>query len=172
MTTSPVLTLMAPRYLLEINYLYYPLRHRIRSPRSSLIGLHDKGEDLPATENTLSLASILTMLMPPQITLLHFPIGTIFELCAPALASPSIRSKKFINYLDQSPAYWAAMILYPGHKKRWIEKHLPKQQADSAIENFQSFFTQNYDQDGTMSGDRQVPSLLVCLKYWLKKQVV
>jgi hypothetical protein len=73
--------------------------------------------------------------------------------------------KKYTNYLDQSPAYWAAMILHPGLKKRWIEKHLPKQQAESVIENFQSFFTQNYDQDGNMSGDQQVPSIQVQSDY-------
>jgi len=46
-------------------------------------------------------------------------------------------------------------------KKRWIEKHLHKQQADSVIENFKVFFKQNYDQVGNMSGDQQVPSIQV-----------
>ncbi|KAK2675153.1 hypothetical protein RAB80_010137 [Fusarium oxysporum f. sp. vasinfectum] len=32
---------------------------------------------------------------------------------------------KYIATLEDSPAYWAAMILHPGLKKRWIEKYLP-----------------------------------------------
>jgi hypothetical protein len=54
-------------------------------------------------------------------------------------ASIGIAIDKIKNYLDQSPADWAAMILHHGLKKRWIEKHLPKQQADSVIENFKVF---------------------------------
>jgi len=75
-------------------------------------------------------------------------------------ASIGIAIHKIKNYLDQSPADWAAMILHHG-LKRWIEKHLPNQQADSVIENFKVFFKQNYDQDGNMSGDQQVPSIQV-----------
>ena len=39
-------------------------------------------------------------------------------------ASIGIAIDKIKNYLDQSPADWAAMILHHGLKKRWIEKHL------------------------------------------------
>ncbi|KAK4128021.1 hypothetical protein N657DRAFT_111 [Parathielavia appendiculata] len=40
---------------------------------------------------------------------------------------------KYIATLEDSPAYWVAMILHPGLKKRWIEKHLSEEHAQRII---------------------------------------
>ena len=43
---------------------------------------------------------------------------------------------KYVAALEDSPAYWAAMILHPGLKKRWIEKHLSEEHAQRIIQGF------------------------------------
>lgn len=56
---------------------------------------------------------------------------------------------KYIAALEDSPAYWAAMILYPGLKKRWIEKHLSEEHAQRIIQGFKKFFDEDYNKQGS-----------------------
>lgn len=55
---------------------------------------------------------------------------------------------KYIATLDDSPAYWAAMVLHPGLKKRWIEKHLPEEHSRRIIQGFKRFFEDDYNKQG------------------------
>ena len=52
---------------------------------------------------------------------------------------------KYVATLEDSPAYWAAMILHPGLKKRWIEKHLSEEHAQRVIQGFKKFFDEDYN---------------------------
>ncbi|KAL2137480.1 hypothetical protein VTI28DRAFT_9509 [Corynascus sepedonium] len=56
---------------------------------------------------------------------------------------------KYIAALEDSPAYWAAMILYPGLKKRWIEKHLSEEHAQRIIQGFKKFFDEDYNKQSS-----------------------
>lgn len=41
------------------------------------------------------------------------------------------------------------MILYPGLKKRWIEKHLSEEHAQRIIQGFKKFFDEDYNKQGS-----------------------
>ena len=48
---------------------------------------------------------------------------------------------KYLEELDQSPLYWAAQILNPGRKLRWIERFFNDQERTSDIKTqFLAFF--------------------------------
>jgi hypothetical protein len=47
---------------------------------------------------------------------------------------------KYINLVEELPAYWVAMILHPGHRKRWIERYLDSEQAYGLFVTFRQFF--------------------------------
>lgn len=71
---------------------------------------------------------------------------------------------KYIATLEDSPAYWAAMILHPGLKKRWIEKHLSEQHAQRIIQGFKKFFDKDYNQKSSPTPRQTVqtrPSYLI-----------
>ncbi|KAL6402721.1 hypothetical protein AUP68_14055 [Ilyonectria robusta] len=55
---------------------------------------------------------------------------------------------KYVAPLEDSPTYWAAMILHPGLKKRWIEKYLPEEHAWRIIQGFNKFFDEDYNKQG------------------------
>ncbi|KAK2684307.1 hypothetical protein QWA68_016967, partial [Fusarium oxysporum] len=57
---------------------------------------------------------------------------------------------KYIATLEDSPSYWAAMTLHPGLQKRWIEKHLPEEQAQRIIHGFKKFFDEEYSKQGPL----------------------
>ncbi|KAK2669201.1 hypothetical protein RAB80_014727 [Fusarium oxysporum f. sp. vasinfectum] len=57
---------------------------------------------------------------------------------------------KYIATLEDSPAYWATMILHPGLKKRWIEKYLPEEQAQRITHGFEKFFDEEYNKPGPL----------------------
>lgn len=52
---------------------------------------------------------------------------------------------KYIASLEDSPAYWAAMILHPGLQKRWIEKYLPEEHGQRIIQGFKRSFNEDYN---------------------------
>ncbi|KAK7571274.1 hypothetical protein V3481_018492 [Fusarium oxysporum f. sp. vasinfectum] len=60
------------------------------------------------------------------------------------------RMDKYIATLEDSPAYWAAMILHPCLKKRWIEKYLPEEQAQRITHGFEKFFDEEYNKPGPL----------------------
>jgi len=57
-----------------------------------------------------------------------------------SLAVAIYKSDKYVATLEDSTAYWAAMILHPGLKKRWIEKNLSEEHAQRVIRGFKKFF--------------------------------
>jgi hypothetical protein len=63
-----------------------------------------------------------------------------------SLALAIYKIDKYIATLEDSPAYWAAMILHPGLKKRWIEKHLSEEHAQRIIQGFKKFFDEDYNE--------------------------
>jgi len=49
---------------------------------------------------------------------------------------------KYLDEMDQSPLYWAAQILNPGRKLRWIERFFNNPARTSDLkEQFLAFFT-------------------------------
>ncbi|SCV57416.1 uncharacterized protein FFB14_15150 [Fusarium fujikuroi] len=60
------------------------------------------------------------------------------------------RMDKYIATLEDSPAYWAAMILHPSLKKRWIEKYLPEEQAQRITHGFEKFLDEEYNKPGPL----------------------
>ncbi|KAF5698483.1 hat family dimerization, partial [Fusarium mundagurra] len=83
------------------------------------------------------------------------------------LASLSVaifKIEKYIATLDHSPAYWAAMILHPGLKKRWIEKNLDEEHAQHVFSTFTKFFEDEYnklDLRDNQPVDQAQPSYLI-----------
>lgn len=61
-----------------------------------------------------------------------------------SLSVAIFKIEKYIATLDHSPAYWAAMILHPGLKKRWIEKNLDEEHAQHVFSTFTKFFDDEY----------------------------
>jgi hypothetical protein len=66
-----------------------------------------------------------------------------------SLAVAIYKIDKYVATLEDSPAYWAAMILHPGLKKRWIEKHLSEEHAQRIIQGFKKFFDQDYNKQSS-----------------------
>ena len=66
-----------------------------------------------------------------------------------SLAVAIYKIDKYIATLEDSPAYWAAMILHPGLKKRWIEKQLSEEHAQRVIQGFKKFFDEDYNNQGS-----------------------
>ncbi|RSL42525.1 hypothetical protein CEP54_015444 [Fusarium duplospermum] len=62
-----------------------------------------------------------------------------------SLSVAIFKIEKYIATLDHSPAYWAAMILHPGLKKRWIEKNLDEEHAQHVFSTFTKFFDDEYN---------------------------
>ena len=56
---------------------------------------------------------------------------------------------KYVTTLEDSPAYWAAMILHPGLKERWIEYYLSEEHAQYIIQGFKKFFDEDYNKQGS-----------------------
>ena len=52
--------------------------------------------------------------------------------------------QKHVAKMEDSPAYWAAMILHPTHKTRWIELNFSVQRAQSIIASFEKLFQEDY----------------------------
>jgi hypothetical protein len=57
---------------------------------------------------------------------------------------------KYNATLENSPAYWATMILHPGLKKRLIERYLPEEQAQRITHGFEKFFDEEYNKLGPL----------------------
>jgi hypothetical protein len=53
--------------------------------------------------------------------------------------------EKYVALLEDSPAYWAAMILHPGYKKRWIERNLSAEHASRVFAAFTDLFERDYN---------------------------
>jgi len=68
-----------------------------------------------------------------------------------------MKVEKYVAALDRSPVYWASMILHPGLKKRWIEKHLPEREASNIFRNFQQFYEQNSNMMSSNSSHQHAP---------------
>jgi hypothetical protein len=46
--------------------------------------------------------------------------------------------------MEESPAYWAAMILHPGHKKKWVGRFLGERQAERAYRACRDLYLADY----------------------------
>lgn len=44
--------------------------------------------------------------------------------------------EKYVALMERSPAYWAAMVLHPGLRSRWIDRNLEKEQGARVISQF------------------------------------
>ncbi|KAK2922524.1 HAT, C-terminal dimerization domain [Fusarium oxysporum f. sp. vasinfectum] len=53
--------------------------------------------------------------------------------------------EKYVTLLEDSPAYWTAMILHPAFKDKWIREYLPGQQAKRIVDSFKQFFDRDYN---------------------------
>lgn len=51
---------------------------------------------------------------------------------------------KYVVAIEQSPAYWAAMILHPGHGTRWLERNFGSDRRDNIIATFKRFYQDEY----------------------------
>jgi hypothetical protein len=52
---------------------------------------------------------------------------------------------KYVELMEESPAYWAAMILHPGLKRRWIDRCLGKAHAARAFAAFERLYEEEYE---------------------------
>ncbi|KAJ0127546.1 hypothetical protein HZ326_29354 [Fusarium oxysporum f. sp. albedinis] len=52
--------------------------------------------------------------------------------------------EKYVTLLEDSPAYWTAMILHPAFKDKWIREYLPGEQANRIVDSFKQFFDGDY----------------------------
>jgi hypothetical protein len=46
--------------------------------------------------------------------------------------------------MEKSKAYWAALLLHPAYKKRWIELYLGQQQQNTILCTFKTFYLEKY----------------------------
>lgn len=53
--------------------------------------------------------------------------------------------EKYITLLEDSPAYWTAMILHPAFKDKWVREYLPEEQANRIVDSFKQFFNRDYN---------------------------
>ncbi|KAF4341641.1 hypothetical protein FBEOM_4425 [Fusarium beomiforme] len=53
--------------------------------------------------------------------------------------------EKYVTLLEDSPAYWTAMILHPAFKDKWIREYLPGEQAKRMVDSFKQFFDRDYN---------------------------
>ncbi|GKU14095.1 unnamed protein product [Fusarium langsethiae] len=53
--------------------------------------------------------------------------------------------EKYVTLLEDSPAYWTAMILHPAFKDKWIREYLPGEQANRIVDSFKQFFDRDYN---------------------------
>lgn len=60
------------------------------------------------------------------------------------IKSALTKLQEYIDLLDDSPAYWIAMILHPGYQTRWMEKYLPGYRVDYHIATFKQCFQEQY----------------------------
>ena len=52
--------------------------------------------------------------------------------------------EKYQKLMEKSQAYWAAMILHPRYKKRWIQLKLGQNQQDDILGAFKTFYLDKY----------------------------
>ncbi|OBS14952.1 hypothetical protein FPOA_14115 [Fusarium poae] len=53
--------------------------------------------------------------------------------------------EKYVILLEDSPAYWTAMILHPAFKDKWIREYLPGEHANRIVDSFKRFFERDYN---------------------------
>ncbi|KAJ0129130.1 Uncharacterized protein HZ326_27772 [Fusarium oxysporum f. sp. albedinis] len=53
--------------------------------------------------------------------------------------------EKYVTILEDSPAYWTAMILHPAFKDKWIREYLPGEHANRIVDSFKRFFERDYN---------------------------
>ncbi|KAF5259733.1 hypothetical protein FOXYS1_9642 [Fusarium oxysporum] len=53
--------------------------------------------------------------------------------------------EKYVTLLEDSPAYWTAMILHPAFKDKWTREYLPGEQAKRIVDSFKQLFDQDYN---------------------------
>ena len=51
---------------------------------------------------------------------------------------------KYQKLMEKSQAYWAAMLLHPGYKKRWVQLKLSKERQDTIFAAFETFYLDKY----------------------------
>jgi hypothetical protein len=52
--------------------------------------------------------------------------------------------EKYVCLMEQSPAYWSAMILHPGLKRKWIDYFLTPAHARRAFASFKELYDEEY----------------------------
>ena len=56
--------------------------------------------------------------------------------------------EKYVKKLEDSPAYWSAMILHPGHKTKWIIQSLKEDHREHVVAMFKDLFEKEYQHLG------------------------
>lgn len=46
--------------------------------------------------------------------------------------------------MEESPAYWAAMILHPRHKRKWVDRFLGEERSLKAYRAYRDFYLAEY----------------------------
>jgi hypothetical protein len=52
--------------------------------------------------------------------------------------------QEYVGLMEESPAYWVAMLLHPGHKKRWMDKCLSPDRARKAFAACRDLYQAEY----------------------------
>lgn len=55
-----------------------------------------------------------------------------------------LKIKKYRDLMEQSPAYWSAMILHPGYNRKWLANNLSSQRYATAITAFKRLYDEEY----------------------------
>jgi hypothetical protein len=104
--------------------------------------------------------------LPPDITLLgpeDGPVGaetSEFELgdegmryIQKSLDFAIVKLAKYIDLMEENPVYWAALILHPAYKTKWLTEYLEPDRAARIETEFKAFYQQEYG-----SVDVELPS--------------
>lgn len=110
-------------------------QRRVQTPRH----LDGYEFDLPSQRSTTSQA----LVDEPSIVVCQEEPNSI-QLLRTSIRSAITKVEEYLDLLDDSHAYWFAMILYPGHRTRWMELHLEQHQVDSHIAAFKQCFHDQY----------------------------
>lgn len=52
----------------------------------------------------------------------------------------------YVKTLNENPVYWAAQILYPSLRKKWLDQNMTAEQVDSIIATFRELYDHEYSQ--------------------------
>lgn len=95
----------------------------------------------PGTQRTAAAAAVANSAEPPPLPRLSttgylFIRGSIDQAIA--------KLEKYKELLSKSSSYWIAMVLHPGHRRKWIERNLSKHEASKVASNLRVVYRTEY----------------------------